>query len=211
MTDPKPTTKTQETAAATESGTRTAAPVLQAVEPASSRPAAGAAKKAGTAKPVSRGKKAKKAAPKVTVKSTARPAAGKPTTSKTEKTMTQGKYQFDRLTQDAVKGSREQIDAAMKTGNLLMKGIEDVTRTYMSWAQSSAERNSQAVKALMSCKTINEFAETQNKWAQQNFDDFMAGATKLSEVGVRIATDALEPINDQFSKNLKKAVDSVAA
>jgi len=137
-------------------------------------------------------------------------SAGK-TTSAMEKTMTQGKQQFDKFTQDAAKGSKDQMDACIRTGTIFMKGFEDLAKTYMDWAQSSAEKNSQAVKSLMSCKTINEFAETQNKWAQQNFDDFMAGATKISELGVRVATDAFEPINDQMSKSIKKAVDSLAA
>ncbi len=174
-------------------GTQPPASVLKAVEPA----------KAGK-------KKTKKTAgaKKVSVRQA---ADAKQTTSKMEKTMTKGKNQFDSFTQDAVKGGKEQVDAVIQTGNVFMKGFEDMTKACMSWAQSSAEKNSQAVKALMSCKTINEFAETQNKWAQQNFDDFMAGATKMSELGVRVTTEALEPINDQFSKSIRKAVDSMAA
>lgn len=216
MTDDKSSLKTPETKGeakietrpAAESGTRNAAPVLKAVETASSAKAAVPAK-ARKAKPVKKVKKTAKAG-KINVRKAAKPAAGKATTSK-EKTMTQGKYQYDRLTQDAVNGNKEQMDAALRAGTVFFKGFEDMTKACMSLAQSSAEKNSQAVKALMSCKTINEFAETQNKWAQQNFDDFMAGATKLSELGVRVATEALEPINDQFSKGLKKAADKMAA
>ena len=133
-------------------------------------------------------------------------------TNKTMETiMTQGKTQFDKLAQDATKSSKQQMDAMMKSGNIFMKGFEDITKTYMSWAQSSAEKNSQAMKALLSCKSINEYTETQNKWIQQNFDDFMAGSTKISELGVKVATDAFEPINDQLSKSIKKAAESVAA
>lgn len=128
-----------------------------------------------------------------------------------ENIMTQGKSQFDKLSQDASKSTKEQFEALIKSGNIFMKGFEDMTGAYMSWAQSSAEKNSQAVKALLGCKTINEYAETQNKWVQQNFDDFMAGTTKLSELSVKVATDAFEPLNDHVSKSIKKAADSVAA
>ena len=137
---------------------------------------------------------------------------GQENTSKTmENIMTQGKSQFDKFTGDATKTSKEQMDAYMKSGNIFMKGFEDYAKTYMSWAQSSTEKNAQAVKALLSCKSINEYTETQNKWVQQNFDDFMAGATKLSELGVKVTTDALEPINDQFSKSIKKAAETLVA
>lgn len=125
--------------------------------------------------------------------------------------MTQGKTQFDRLTQGAAQTGKEQVDALIESGNLLMKGLEDLTKTCINLAQSSAERNTQAMKSLLSCKTISEFTETQNKWLQQNFDDFMAGSTKLSELSVQITTEALEPINDQFSKTVKKAGETIAA
>lgn len=118
---------------------------------------------------------------------------------------------FGKIAEDATKGGKEQIDSFMKAGNIIMKGVEDITKACMSWTQDSAEKNSQALKALMSCKTVNEYAEAQNKWAQQSFDDFMAGATKLSELSVKIASDAFEPINDQLGKCVRKATDSMAA
>ena len=157
-------------------------------------------------------KKAQKASPKKPATTAARPAVRViETTNLMEKTMTQGKSQFDKLTQDAGKAGKEQMDACMKAGNVFIKGFEDIAKTYMGWAQESAEKNSQALKTLMSCKTINEYAETHNKWAQQNFDDFMSGATKLTELSVKLASDTFEPINDQFSKSIKKATEAVAA
>ena len=67
------------------------------------------------------------------------------------------------------------------------------------------------MKKLISSKTINEFSDAQNKIAQTSFDDFMSGATKISEMGVKILTEAIEPINDQVAKSVQKATDAVAA
>jgi phasin family protein len=122
-----------------------------------------------------------------------------------ESLMFQGKDQFEKYTQEATRAGKEHAAAIMESGNILMKGAEDVMKTWINWAQSSAERNSDAVKELLGCRTLNEFAETQNRLAQESFDDFVAGATRVSELSVKLATDAFEPINDQFSKNIRKA------
>ncbi|MCB9990067.1 MAG: phasin family protein [Rhodospirillales bacterium] len=177
------------------------------------------AKKVVKKKAVKKAAVRKPAARKTTKATTARKktaAAKKPSPANqsqpiTEMMMTQNKSKFEKLSQDAAKNGKEQVEALIESGNLFMKGFEDFTKTYVDLAQSAAERNNQAVKALLSCKTINEFAETQNKWVQQNFDDFMATGTKLSELTIKIATDAFEPINDQFSKTVKKAGESLAA
>lgn len=128
-----------------------------------------------------------------------------------EKVMTQGKTQYDKLAQDSAKAGQEQFEAVVQSTNVAMKGFEDIYKTCFSLLQSTADKNSKAVKTLLGCKTLNELTETQNKLLQQNFDDFMSGATKISEISVKVCTDCLEPVNQQLTKNIKKATESVAA
>ncbi len=118
---------------------------------------------------------------------------------------------FDNFTKEAAEMSREYSEACVKSGTILMKGMEDFVGVVMSIAQSSAEKQAQFIKEAMSSKTINEFAEVQNKIAQANFDDFMAGATKLTEIGTKLMTDTAEPVNAQIGKAIKRASESVAA
>lgn len=133
------------------------------------------------------------------------------TTKIMEKLMTDTKAQYEKITNEAAASGKEGFDAILKSTNIWMKGSEDLFKTYMSFAQDTASKNSEAFKTLLSCKNLNELTEVQNKLAQESFDGFMAGATKLSELSVKLATEALEPINDQVSKTIRKATDSVAA
>lgn len=128
-----------------------------------------------------------------------------------EKVMTQGKTQYDKVAQQTTKAGQEQFEAVVQSTNVAMKGLEDIYKTYFSLIQSSAEKNSKAVKTLLGCKTLNELTEAQNKLLQQNFDDLMSGATQISEISVKVCTDCLEPVNQQLTKNIKKATESVAA
>ena len=113
--------------------------------------------------------------------------------------------QFDKFAQEAAGYSREGIEAFMKSGTIFAKGFEDIYRTSMTMAQDAAEKQAQFVKEAMAVKNLNEFTDVQNKIAQANFDDFMANATKISEMSTKLLTEASEPINKQVNKATKKA------
>ena len=125
--------------------------------------------------------------------------------------MIQDNKKFEKMAQEAGDAGKAQMDAFMKAGNIWMKGCEDMMKTCTELAQASQEKNAQSVNTLLSCKTLNEITETQNDLARQNYEDFMQGSAKLSELGVKITTEAFEPVNAQFSTYIKKATDAMAA
>lgn len=130
--------------------------------------------------------------------------------SEMETMMKQGPIQFDQLAREAGDAGREGVDAFMKSGAIFAKGCEDIIRTATSLAQESAEKQAQYFKDAMSSKTLNEWAEVQNKIAQAGFDDFMEGATKLSEISAKVLSEASEPFNAQMGKAMKKASSAAA-
>lgn len=128
-----------------------------------------------------------------------------------EKTMKNNTIAFDQITKDASDITRDYSDAMMKSSTILMKGYESMISTVMGMVQSSAEKQARLMKEAMSSKTINEFAEIQNKIAQTGFDDFMSSATKISEMSVKVMTESSEPVNKQMTKAIQKASQSMAA
>lgn len=168
--------------------------------------------------------KAKKKKP-VAKKSPAAPLTSKPAASlaaftkgfpqfqpfKLETNMFQGNKQFDKISQDAAVMGQAQMDALVKSTTIFTKGMEDIMKTCLEICQEAGEKSQTVAKTIMSCKTINEFADVQTKLAQASFDEFMTNATKISEKSVKVCTDALEPINDQMGKAMKKASEAMAA
>lgn len=128
-----------------------------------------------------------------------------------ESLMNSQKNQFEKFSNDATEQARQAGDIFMKSGTIMMKGCEQIMKTCMAMAQSTTERNTEALKDLMACKTINDLTEAQNRLSQQNFDELMQNATKLSEICIKVCTEAFDPINDQFSKAIKKASEQMAA
>lgn len=161
-------------------------------------------KKPSSAKP------AKSAASSVVPFSPLGPNAS-PSFESMEKIMSTTKTQYDKFSGDAANAGRQGMEAFMKSSNTFAKGAEQMFKTVASIVQDSAERNSEAFKTLMACKTLNELTEAQNRIAQENFEEMMTATTKLSEMAIKLATEAFDPINDQMAKSIKKASESMAA
>ena len=123
-----------------------------------------------------------------------------------EKIMTNGKAPFDKMSQDATKMYKEGQEALAESGRVYAKHMESITKFMTDLTQEAVEKNTEAFKSLWGCKTLQELTETQTKLVQENFDDFMSGATKLSELNIKLATEAFEPLNDQFSKTIQKSM-----
>lgn len=125
--------------------------------------------------------------------------------------MTDKKQNFEKLAAEAATHQQDQLDAVIKSGTALLAGSQDILRTCADLAQQSVEKNSEAMRTLLGCKTLNELTETQTRLAQESFEGLISNATKLSELSVKIATESFEPLNAQLNKAVKKASEAAAA
>lgn len=140
------------------------------------------------------------------------PPTENPTENKEKTTMsTAKKTDFEKTANDAAAFGKEQMEAYAKVTSAMAKGSEELLKACITLSQEAAEKNAAAVKALMACKTLNELTETQGKLVQEGVEGMISSMTKLSELGVKIASESLEPINAQYSKAMKKAGESMAA
>lgn len=125
--------------------------------------------------------------------------------------MSKSTTQFDKIMKDSQSFGTQYSDAYTKSGEIFKKGMEDMVSTMVSLTKDSAAKRSEFVKQVMSSKTPNEFAEMQSKIAKESFDDFMKGANKISEIGVKILTESSEPVSKEVQKSMQKAKKSMAA
>ncbi len=125
--------------------------------------------------------------------------------------MSNYKEQYEKLTGGTSASAKEAMESCMASGKTFAKGAEKIMKTLAELAQESSQRNAEAMKSLMASRTLNEFAEAQNKLAQQNFEEAMSTATKLSEMTIKLYSEALEPINGQMTKAMTAAMKKNAA
>lgn len=171
--------------------------------------ATSANKNTKTVKVVTSPKKATPKEKKTAYKNTATNNTHKVTkvTFNTEDIMANTKFQFDQFTESAT----EINEAVTQSSTIAAKGIENIMKTCFDLMQQNSERQAGIMKKFMECRNVNDFTDLQTKLAQQNFDEFVSNATKISEMGVKCATDSFNPINDQINKAIKKATNKAAA
>lgn len=110
--------------------------------------------------------------------------------------------QFEKFVPNATKGFDElatfgkgNVDAAVKAGTIAAKGWEIIGKEVADYNKRALEQGMANAKALMGVKTVQEAVELQTGFARISFDEFVAEGTKLSEMGLKVAREASEPIN----------------
>ena len=93
--------------------------------------------------------------------------------------------------------NKDSIDAVMKAGEALTKGAETLGKAYYEFAQASAEASVEATKAMISAMSAKEFVEIQAEFARTSLENFLSENTRLSEVSVKVANEAFEPLQHQ--------------
>jgi len=101
------------------------------------------------------------------------------------------------------------ISAATKSSAAAWQGIEDLTRDMGSLVQESLARTVNACTALAAVKSPQEAADTHAGFLKDSFDSVIVGGTKISEISLRTAKSAIDPLaqhaNDAMGAIMKKA------
>ena len=150
-------------------------------------------------------------------KSKTAPKAAKATAETYEQVVETTKVQVEKANEAVVKGydefaalQKNGVDALIKAGEIWAKGAEEFGKAYMALAQETAEANSEAAKAILSAKSLKEVVDLQGEIARKSFDKSLSEGTKLSELSLKVANEALQPIQQQFTAAVEK-VGKVAA
>lgn len=133
------------------------------------------------------------------------------TKEKVEQAVAATKEQVEKVSEAAVKSYDEVTELNKKNmevfttfGETYAKGAEEFGKAYYAFVKTTADANAEAAKAMMSATTVNEFVEIQSDYARTSFDAFVAESGKLNELGVKVATDAFEPVQAHLNDTVER-------
>ncbi|UCH74101.1 MAG: phasin family protein [Rhodospirillales bacterium] len=156
--------------------------------------------------------KTPKAAAKTVEKATAAPTSA-PVEATVEAVTEQVEKQVEKAAAVAAQGygdfavlQKEAFDALVRSGEILTKGAEALGKEYLAFAQEAAEANNQAAKALMGAKSVTEFVQLQSDYFRISLDKSVDEGTKLSEMSMKIATEAFEPLQKQMTAAVEAGI-----
>jgi phasin family protein len=100
--------------------------------------------------------------------------------------------------------SKQNMEAWNDASAAYGKGMEAISGQWMNFAKQMLDSNVQATKAILGAKSLNEAMEMQSEYARGSFDGMMAQGTKVGELATKVAQEAAEPINAQFTASVEK-------
>ena len=100
--------------------------------------------------------------------------------------------------------SKENIEVLSAAGTAYGKGVEAIGGEWMSFAKTMLDNNVQVTKAILGAKSLNEVMDLQSNFMRGSFDGLMAQSTKVGELATKVAQEAAEPINAQFTASVEK-------
>lgn len=140
------------------------------------------------------------------------------TTPTYEQFATVSKEQLEKAAAQIVKGyeeyttfSKANVDALIQAGTVLAKGFEEMGKRALAYSQSSLESGAAASKAALSVKTVRDLVDLQSSYTKSTLDTALAESAKLSELSVKVANEAFQPINARLNATIEKLSKPLAA
>ncbi|MBP2298241.1 phasin family protein [Azospirillum picis] len=99
--------------------------------------------------------------------------------------------------------TKQNVDAVVKSGTIVAKGAEEAGKQVAAFTQASMEKSVSNAKALLAVKTIQELVELQNAYAKASFEALVSESTRLQELTVKVANEALAPLSARVSASVQ--------
>jgi phasin family protein len=94
---------------------------------------------------------------------------------------------------------RDNVAAMARANAALAKGMEELGQEVAGFAQHSLVSVVDAARALVGVRTIADLMALHRSVAQATLEGMMANSARMSEIGIRTATEALGPINERVA------------
>lgn len=89
---------------------------------------------------------------------------------------------------------RENMEALVTATSIAAQGFGDVNQSWFAFAKGALERNGAAAEAIFSAKNASDAVELQADWARNAFDSYVSESSKITEMAVKTANDAIAPM-----------------
>jgi phasin family protein len=95
---------------------------------------------------------------------------------------------------------RENLAAVARANAVLVKGFEELGQEVAGYAQHNLVSAVDTARALVGVRTIADLVALNRKVAQATLEGALANSARLSEIGIRVATEALGPLKDRVAE-----------
>jgi phasin family protein len=106
--------------------------------------------------------------------------------------------------------AKANVEAIVEASKIAANGAKAIGQDVIASSREGIEQASEAVKTLAEAKSPAEFFQIQSDLARASFDRFVAESSKLTERVVKLAGEAVEPLQTRASVNAERMNNLVA-
>lgn len=99
---------------------------------------------------------------------------------------------------------KSHIEALIQTGSILSRGIEELATSLFQLTQTQLDANVSAAKALVGATSLIELGAVHKAYTRTAFDNVVSEASRLSEIVIRVANEAAEPLTTRVQATVDR-------
>jgi phasin family protein len=100
--------------------------------------------------------------------------------------------------------SQGNVEAFVKSSQIWVTGVQDLSKSFAAAAQASVEEGISAFKALTSVKSVKEAFDLQAAYARSTLEKSVAESGKLTDASFKLTEQALAPITARVTVVVEK-------
>jgi phasin family protein len=106
--------------------------------------------------------------------------------------------------------SRANVEALVEASKIAVEGARSLGQDVVASSREGVEQAADAVRALAEAKSPTEFLQLHGDFARAQFDRFVAESSRLTETFVKLAGEAIQPIQNRATLNAERINKLVA-
>ena len=89
--------------------------------------------------------------------------------------------------------SKQQIEAMTSFATTMTKGLQEIAAETAEYSKHAMSASSEVVEKLLGAKTFESAIQIQSDYAKTAYEGFVAKSTKINEILVKVAGEAMKP------------------
>jgi phasin family protein len=106
--------------------------------------------------------------------------------------------------EDFAQIGRDNLEAAMASGNLAVKAMQGLNAEVLAYSKVSMDVGTETAKAMMKAKDFKDVVDLQSDYAKKTLDGATRECTKLGEMASNATRESFDPINRRVNETLEK-------
>ncbi len=95
--------------------------------------------------------------------------------------------------------SKQQLEAATSFATMMSKSLQEIATETADYSKHAMSASAEAVERLMGAKSVETAVQIQSDYAKSAYEGFVAKSTKINEIIVKVASEAMKPAQNAFT------------